>query len=317
VVSVLQEIEQEKKVSFELFLTGHSLGGWLAQTTAFTTEHLVKDEGTFLKKVKTEKHKLLTNSPVPKYYEIEDSYHPHTVAYESPGCKQMLSQMKDTFDVLHSSSIVLQHLDITSYLCAPNLINTCKPHLGTVYRIFTDLSLMGVLGKHTVLYNIETHKMDPIVEAFDSETGQVCKDDQGRLKIQQVVDWPVSAGLTYGEELNKFFKWAKHLNNYHPELMDISHSKVPKGYHPLRYQTKEYDECTQSLRVFNKDERKFLKLYSLLHDKQIFVNPKDIRSGMNISEPEEEEAKQNVPYFRLQNDIIRCAEVSKLNFLIP
>jgi hypothetical protein len=27
VVSVLQDIEQENKVSFELFLTGHSLGG--------------------------------------------------------------------------------------------------------------------------------------------------------------------------------------------------------------------------------------------------------------------------------------------------
>jgi pimeloyl-ACP methyl ester carboxylesterase len=33
VVTVLQQIEQEKKVSFELFFTGHSLGGWLAQVT--------------------------------------------------------------------------------------------------------------------------------------------------------------------------------------------------------------------------------------------------------------------------------------------
>jgi hypothetical protein len=30
VVEVLQEIEQRKKVSFEIFFTGHSLGGWLA-----------------------------------------------------------------------------------------------------------------------------------------------------------------------------------------------------------------------------------------------------------------------------------------------
>jgi hypothetical protein len=35
VVAVLQEIEQEKKVSFELFFTG-----WLAQITAFSTEYL-------------------------------------------------------------------------------------------------------------------------------------------------------------------------------------------------------------------------------------------------------------------------------------
>jgi len=40
VVAVLQEIEQEKKVSFELFFTGHSLGGLLAQITTFTIVYL-------------------------------------------------------------------------------------------------------------------------------------------------------------------------------------------------------------------------------------------------------------------------------------
>jgi len=53
VVAVLQEIEQEMKVNFELFFTGHSLGGWLAQITTFTTEYLEEKGGTFLKKLKT------------------------------------------------------------------------------------------------------------------------------------------------------------------------------------------------------------------------------------------------------------------------
>jgi len=48
VVAVLQQIEQEKKVNFELFFTDHSLGGWLAQITAFTTEYLEEIGGTFL-----------------------------------------------------------------------------------------------------------------------------------------------------------------------------------------------------------------------------------------------------------------------------
>ena len=52
VVSVLQEIEQDK-VSFDLFFTGHSLGGWLAQITTFTAEYLKVNGGTFLKKQKT------------------------------------------------------------------------------------------------------------------------------------------------------------------------------------------------------------------------------------------------------------------------
>jgi hypothetical protein len=34
-------------------------------------------------------------------------------------------------------------LHITSYLSAPNRIITCNAHLGTVYRVFTDLSDKG------------------------------------------------------------------------------------------------------------------------------------------------------------------------------
>ena len=54
----------------------------------------------------------------------------------------------------------------------------------------------------------------------------------------QVVDWPVIAGLTGDTEYNDFLKWAEHLNNYHPEVMDTVRVEVPKNYHPLCYQTK-------------------------------------------------------------------------------
>jgi hypothetical protein len=109
----------------------------------------------------------------------------------------MLSQMADELDVLYDGrSIDLEHLDITSYLSAPNRINTCNSHLGTVYRIFTDLSDMGWWEKSTALYNLATHSMDKIVENFDPDTGQVHEDEQGKLKIQVVVDWPVTAGLS-------------------------------------------------------------------------------------------------------------------------
>jgi len=51
-----------------------------------------------------------------------------------------------------------------------------------------------------------------------------------------VVDCPVSVGITGGAELNDFFIWAEHLNNYHTEVKNISYNKFPKGYHPLRFQ---------------------------------------------------------------------------------
>jgi len=340
VVAVLQEIEQEKKVSFEVFFTGHSLGGWLAQITTFTTEYLeVRDShevqegwlaqvidfitihfkdksGTFLNKLKTEQEEPPASSTVQDTHSIRQSYHPHTVVFDSPGCKDMLSQMADKLDVrLHGRSIDLQHLDITSYLSAPNRINTCNSHLGTVYRIFIDLSDMGWKEKHTPLYNLATHNMDKIVQAFDPETGQVCKDDKGELEIREVVDWPVSAGLTGGTELNDFFKWAKRLNNYHPNLKDISPSKVPKGYHPLRYQTKAYDECTERLSIFNKDQREFLENYLCLLKLKKTFKFKNFFPIMSNAEAEKE-VQQNLQNFELDNERIRCLESSKLYVLI-
>ena len=287
VVAVLQEIEQGKKVSFELFFTGHSLGGWLAQITTFTTEylevkdshevqdgcsqpsgtwrftafiaetfkrkagkfirkltrkhneppassavqdshdvredcqaqttkfnteHIVEKGGTFLKKLKRKEREPPASSALQGSHDGREGYHPHTVVFDSPGCEPMLSKMKSTFDVrLHGRSIDLQNLDITSYLSAPNRINTCNLHLGTVYRIFTDLSDMGWKEKNTLWYNLATHSMDKIVQAFDSETGQVRKDENGELKIRQVVDWPISAGLMGEEEWKNSLYGQNHL----------------------------------------------------------------------------------------------------------
>ena len=56
--------------------------------------------------------------------------------------------MIDKLDVrLDGRSVELEHLDITSYLSAPNRINTCNKHVGTVYRIFTAFSDMGYWKK--------------------------------------------------------------------------------------------------------------------------------------------------------------------------
>ena len=162
--------------------------------------------------------------------------------------------MKRIFDVhQHGSSINLQHLDITSYLSAPNLINNCNTHLGTVYRIFTDLSDIGWKGKHTPLYNLATHSMNKILETFAHKKGKG-NEDKCEPKILEVVDWPVSVGITGGAELNDFFKWAEHLNNYHTEVMEISYKKFPKGYHPLRFQTEASDKGRKSLSVFTEEE---------------------------------------------------------------
>jgi hypothetical protein len=202
VAEVLRDVNHGKGRNFQVFFADHSLGGWLAQITTFTAEYLKTEGNTFLK-----------SNNVPQ------SYHTHTVVPDSPGCKNMLSQMADKLDVrLDGLSINIEHLDITSYLSVPNRVNTCNAHVGTVYRIFIELSDMGWREKHTALYNLPTHSMDRIVKAFDPETGQARKDAEGQLKVQMVIDWPLSAGLSRSEEYKRFFEWAMHLNNYHPEI---------------------------------------------------------------------------------------------------
>jgi hypothetical protein len=70
VVEVMREVNHEKGTNFQVFFTGHYLGGWLAQITTFTTEYLKTEGNTFLK-----------SNNVPQ------NYHPHTVVFDSPGCK--------------------------------------------------------------------------------------------------------------------------------------------------------------------------------------------------------------------------------------
>ena len=112
--------------------------------------------------------------------------------------------MKGAFGVrLDGRYIALNHLDFTSCLSAPNRINTGNKHVGTVCRIFIDLSDMGWLEKHTALCESATNRLDKIVQSFDPETGQVHKDEQGKLTIHVVVNWLYTAGFQY-EKIQAF-----------------------------------------------------------------------------------------------------------------
>jgi hypothetical protein len=298
VVEVLRLVNQENGVIFQVFCTGHSLGGWLAQITNFTTKYLERKGITFLKSDN-----------------VSQSFHPHTLVFDSPGCKDMLSQMTDKFDVrLEGRSIDIEHLDITSYLSAPNLINTCNRHVGTVYRIFTDLSDMGWWERNTALYNLVTHSKDKIVEAFDPNTGQIREDEQGKLKIQVVVDWPVTAGLSRGKEYKRFFKWAKHFNDYQPEIRVKTFAL--KDYHPLRYQTKTYDEAATSVSIFSREECQFLDDYRQICKLPELFKPKEILSEMR-NKKAQEEAEKNLQNFQIENRTFRCTDASALQVLIP
>jgi len=296
VVEMLRELNRTKGVSFELFFTGHNLGGWLAQITTFTAECL-KIEGNMLRQIVNE----------------EDGLHPHTVVFDSPGCKDMLSQMTNKYNLeFYYPSIGIEDLDITSYLSAPNRINSCNKHVGTVYRIFPDLSDMGLLTKNSELYNFQAHDMDEIVKIFDPETGQVSKDNEGNRKIKLVIHWPNIAGLRSCEH-KRYFEWVKHFENYHPDITEEIFWL--DEVHTLRYQIGNYEEPESSLNVFCHQERRFLRVYFWL-----CLAPNcesmDLSSAMG-NNPAHEEAAKILQNFVIEHDKIRCTDGTALQALIP
>jgi hypothetical protein len=173
---------------------------------------------------------------------------------------------------------------------------------------------MGWQQKHTALYNLATHSMDKILQAFDPETGQVRKDEQGKLKVQLVVDWPISAGITGDKEYKKFFEWAEHLNNYHPDTPDELFQDT--CYKPVRYQTEIYDERVKSFNIFSLEEQDFLQSYRWLRKWPQFFKPNELFSVIR-NDQAQEKAEKILQNYEIENDTIRWTEASALQALIP
>jgi len=151
------------------------------------------------------------------------------------------------------------------------------------------------------------------VEVFDPETGQVKKDDQGQLKIAVVVDWPIIAGLLGGEEYKNFFKWAKHFNNYHPEVTD--EILRLNNYRVLRYQTATFDESVSSLRVFCEEERQFLQSYLWLRQLPEFFKPTELFAVMEDNNAKKQ-AEMKLQDFYIDKNKISFTDGSALQALI-
>jgi hypothetical protein len=100
--------------------------------------------------------------------------------------------------------------------------------------------------------------LEKIPETFYSQSGQVHKDEQGQLKVQVVLDWPICASFTRDNEYKKFFELAEHMNNYHPNSKDISVQNM--SYKLIRYQINR----VKNFNIFSKEEQEFLQSYDWL-----------------------------------------------------
>jgi hypothetical protein len=121
--------EQRQSVS----ITGHSLGGWLAEIVHY---HLFC-EGKF----------SLTR------------------VFDSPGSIPMLRNLRSN---LRYQRPELNALGITSILSHPNLVNSCNEHPGLVYHVKLDLPNFTNQLEENLFYTWETHSIKRIAEALSS-----------------------------------------------------------------------------------------------------------------------------------------------------
>ncbi|MEL6153026.1 MAG: hypothetical protein AAFQ78_03290, partial [Bacteroidota bacterium] len=207
-----QAIKLAEQEGYSLTTTGHSLGGWLAQVTAF----LARDH----KKYRTK-------------------HHVKAITFDTPGARPMLEQMNPKND-----SIDLDQLDITNYLSSPNLINACNPHVGTLYRVvFKPFSTASFFQ-----YLAESHTSTNFLQAFDPNTGQEkqCVLVRSWPLISKEHFKSLTQGLTrifsgnilaaignflaalkacsqqeFLGQYSGFFKFAHQTNHYHPDGLSL------------------------------------------------------------------------------------------------
>lgn len=176
---VLKKLSGVDVLSFSV--TGHSLGGWLAQLTTYEARFggLVADN-------------------------VGYSLDLHCVVFDSPGAMNILEANEQTMADDFKADLNTQ-LDITTYLSAPNLVNTCNAHVGTLYRIFPDFS---DIDRSTIKgwgsYLLHAHTMDNFCRFF-SETDAGFPSELKQVKKWPQVDW-TKMEITKGSAVHALFR---------------------------------------------------------------------------------------------------------------
>ncbi len=237
-ILLAEALSLAEKEGASLCVTGHSLGGWLAQVTAF----IARDQ-------------------YPKH-------HVKAVTFDSPGAYPMLNQIN-----ARNEHIKLEELDITNYLSSPNLINAANQHLGTLYRVVFEQFEDTLMN-----YTMASHAMANFLHAFDPLTGQakrcVCVQDwpivskKSLKKAKKILTANPAEGLlnvfsllkdvVYQEHLGEysgFFKLAHKANQYHLQGKDIFFERAYQ-YH---YKTQPFDSRVLPVRNVPASVRQFLE----------------------------------------------------------
>lgn len=178
--------EYAKNHCYNLSFTGYSLGAWFAELSLY----FAHQDFNYLKA--------------------------KAVTFDSPGSAKAMDSFKSNFDI--------RNLDITTYLSAPNFVNTSNPHIHKAYRLFPKVTateysnkIINTLNKavpiksYISLLSLNSDLLDSILNSFNPETGKP-------IKYEKILDWPCLQYDSKGDTL-----WAK-LLDYIPAANTIKDS---------------------------------------------------------------------------------------------
>ncbi|MHB9147282.1 MAG: NB-ARC domain-containing protein, partial [Candidatus Amoebophilus sp.] len=169
-VATKAAVDYVKDNEYNLSITGHSLGGYLAE---LAVAFCYRDFG---------------------YRQTKG------IVFDSPGTVNKLDKFKSNV-INKATKFSIASLPIVTYLSAPNLINTCNGHPGEVYRVYPQLTwsteiqkwmkrvskvpLIGskVKGNNKGLLALTGHSLSTILALFDPTTGKPST-------YIRIADWP-------------------------------------------------------------------------------------------------------------------------------
>jgi hypothetical protein len=194
------------KPDYRISFTGHSLGAFLAELCVYYATHTL-------------------NFP-----------RVNAVTFESPGSKQSMMSLQIQHDIIHLGKKEpiapdeFKKLDIVTYLCYPNVVNSCNDHVGSVYAINVTLN-GGMFANIPIVRLMNSHKMDGIVDWFKNALDKSKTVNYTRLYM---ANWPKGY-----KQLREFFRHAMVDNKMYSLPTALMRKEIP----PPPISSREYDNC--------------------------------------------------------------------------
>ncbi len=163
-------LKHPKYQDYSLSVTGHSLGAWLAEMSAYYCDRSLGYKGI------------------------------KTVTFDGPGSLEMMERLSKS-EIQNGDAFDKTHLNIVSYFSAPNIVNAANKHVGTAYRVFPEIEHTGskfltqipIVGKvQQGLLATYGHDLKHILSHFDPTTGKP-------KQCKEIQSWPSITHENFGK----------------------------------------------------------------------------------------------------------------------